>query len=109
MNKLQWHSFEKKIYIHSSVEKLYRLWASQDGITSWFLQRADFKDQNGTPRKANELVQNGDSYTWFWHNWDGKADGEITQANGKDFIEFSFEGSMVSVALEKKTKLWLLL
>lgn len=100
MNTLQWHSFEKKIYIRSSVDKIYKLWASQDGITSWFLQRADFKCLNGKPRDANELIQPGDSYTWFWHNWDGKADGEIIQANGKDFIEFSFEGSMVSILLE---------
>ena len=30
------------------------------------------------------------------------AEGEIIQANCKDFIEFSFEGSMVSVSLEEK-------
>ena len=104
MDKLQWHSFEKKIYIHTSVEKLYWLWASEEGITSWFLQKADFKDQNGTLRDVNEFIHSGDSYTWFWHNWDGKAEGKITQANGKDFIEFSFEGSMVSVKLEQKNE-----
>ena len=68
MEKLQWHSFEKKIYINSTVEKLYKLWATQDGITSWFLKAAQFVDNNGDKRKVNEFVQTGDSYTWHWHN-----------------------------------------
>ena len=102
MDKLQWHSFEKKIYIKASLKKLYSLWASEDGISSWFLSKAEFFETNGNRRKPNELVTTGDTYTWFWHNWDGKAEGEITQANGRDFIEFSFEGSMVSVSLEEK-------
>ena len=102
MNALQWNSFEKKIYIKSSVEKLYKLWASEHGITSWFLNNAEFKNTEGNRRKEEELIQVGDSYRWYWHNWDGKAEGEITQANGIDSIEFSFEGSMVSVKLEEK-------
>jgi len=102
MKNLQWHSFEKKIYIKAPIEKMYKLWASQGGITSWFLKTAEYKDQNGNKRNEEDLIQEGDSYTWTWHNWDGKAEGEIIQANGKDFIEFSFEGSKVSVKLEEK-------
>ncbi|MFD2824214.1 SRPBCC domain-containing protein [Lacinutrix iliipiscaria] len=102
MNKLQWHTFEKKIYIHSSLEKLYKLWASEEGITSWFLEKAEFKNKNGKVKAAKEMVNPGDRYTWYWHNWDGKAEGEITKANGKDFIEFSFEGSMVAVKFEER-------
>jgi len=102
MEKLQWNSFEKKIYIHSTVEKLYHLWATEEGITSWFLKASEFKQANENKRKLSEYVEKGDTYTWHWYNWDGKAEGEITQANGKNFIEFSFEGSMVSVTLEEK-------
>ena len=105
MEKLQWHSFEKKIYIHSTIDKLYKLWATEEGITSWFLQKAIFKDINGKQRSSNEFVKTGDTYTWYWHNWDGNAKGEITQTNGKDFIEFSFEGSMVSVKLEEQNNI----
>lgn len=102
MEKLQWHTFEKKIYIKSTLKKIYNLWATEQGITSWFLSASKFKDTNGTFRKNTELVQVGDTYTWHWHNWDGKAEGEILKANGKDYIEFSFEGSKVSIKLEKK-------
>ncbi len=102
MDKLQWNSFEKKIYIHSTLEKLYHLWATEEGITSWFLKASEFKKVDGNKRLPTEFVVKGDTYTWHWHNWDGKAEGEITQANGKDFIEFSFEESMVSVSLEEK-------
>lgn len=55
----------------------------------------------GIERTAPEFIAKGDRYAGRWHNWDGKAEGEITQANGKDHIEFSFEGSMVSVRLEE--------
>lgn len=102
MEKLQWHSFEKKIYIKSTVEKLYELWATGKGITSWFLSQATFKDKNGNLKDVTEFVQSEDTYTWHWHNWDGKAEGTITKANGKDFLEFTFEGSKVSISLEEK-------
>jgi hypothetical protein len=42
MEQLQWHTFEKRIYINSTVEKLYQLWATRSGITSWFLKDAEF-------------------------------------------------------------------
>jgi hypothetical protein len=41
-------------------------------------------------------------YTWYWHNWDGKEEGKILEANGVDFIEFYFSNSKVSVQLEEK-------
>lgn len=100
MDKLQWNSFEKKIYIHSTIDKLYHLWATEEGITSWFLREAVFKTHDGERRKGSEFIANDDTYTWKWHNWDGEAKGKITQANGKDYIEFSFDESMVSVHLE---------
>lgn len=102
MKELQWHSFEKKIYIHTTAKKLYRLWATEEGITSWFLKASEFVDSNGEPRKPNEFIKSGDTYTWYWHNWDGKAEGKIIKANDKDLIEFSFENSMVSVSLEDR-------
>ncbi len=102
MEKLQWNSFTKKIYIHTSIEKLYDLWATTNGITSWFLKEAEYKSQEGTTRKPSEYIQKGDTYTWQWHNWDGKEEGKVLEANGKDHIEISFDSSKVSVSLEKK-------
>ncbi|WP_299437615.1 SRPBCC domain-containing protein [uncultured Aquimarina sp.] len=102
MKKLQWNSFTKKIYVHASAKKLYDLWATSDGITSWFLKEAEYITSTGNKRDPSERFQKGDSYTWSWHNWDDKEEGEILEANGQDYIELLFGGCKVSVKLEEK-------
>ena len=42
MNELSFDRFTKKIYIKASIEKLYWCWATEDGLTSWFLREAKF-------------------------------------------------------------------
>jgi hypothetical protein len=61
MENLQWHRFERKIYIDSTVEELYNFWVTQDGITTWFLKESQFVNSNDNKRKSNELIQTGDS------------------------------------------------
>jgi len=103
MEKLSFDSFTKKIYIKAPLEKLYWCWATTDGISSWFLRKAEYTDSNGKLRNQNEEIQAGDSYIWEWHNWDGQEKGSVLQANGKDFIEVYFAApSKVSVKLEDK-------
>jgi uncharacterized protein YndB with AHSA1/START domain len=102
MKELQWHSFEKKIYIDASLEHIYLLWATQSGITSWFLRDAKYMTKDHIERPKDALIQKGDTYKWNWHNWDGEGTGEILEANGTDFLVFSFEGSKVSIKLEEK-------
>lgn len=104
MEKLQWNSFTKKIYIHASIEKLYDLWATTEGITSWFLKHAEYKSSDQKIRNSSECIQAGDTYIWQWHNWEGQEQGTILEANGKDYIELSFSNSRVSVLLEKKNE-----
>jgi uncharacterized protein YndB with AHSA1/START domain len=101
MEKLQWNSFTKKIYIYKSIEELYDLWATSKGITSWFLKQAEYYTDKQI-RKPSEHIQKGDTYIWQWHNWDEKEKGEVLEANGTDYIEISFSNSKVSVRLEKK-------
>ncbi len=105
MKKLQWNSFIKKIYIHTTTNKLYDLWATPRGITSWFLQHAEYVNQEGKIREPQEHIQKGDIYTWQWHNWDINAKGDVLEANGKDYIEISFESSKVSIQLEEKNNI----
>ncbi len=101
MEKLEWSSFTKKIYIHASAEKLYDLWATTEGITSWFLKYASYKTSSGNSRKSKEHIQKGDNYVWQWYNWDGKEEGQVLEANGKDYLEITFETSKVSIQLEE--------
>ncbi|GAA4270901.1 SRPBCC domain-containing protein [Aquimarina gracilis] len=102
MEKLQWSSFTKKIYIHAPIKKIYDLWATTEGITSWFLKSAEYKSAEGLIRKSDEYIQKGDTYIWCWHNWDGKEEGKVLEANGKDYLEITFETSKVSVQLKQK-------
>ncbi len=104
MSKLTFDCFTKKIFIKASTEKLYWCWGTSEGITSWFLSSAVYVSQAGMERKSTENIQAGDSYTWMWHNWDGKETGKVLKANGTDFLEITFANSKVSVSLEKHEK-----
>lgn len=109
MSALSFDQFTKKIYIKSSLEKLYWCWATSEGITSWFLSKAEYRDRDGNLRNPDEEIQAGDTYTWGWHNWDGEENGKVLQANGSDFVEIIFaEVSKVSVQLEQHDKAVLL-
>lgn len=105
MEKLSFDSFTKKIYINTSVEKLYWCWATTEGISSWFLRKAQYVSKDGEVRTNAEYIQAGDHYTWEWHNWDGQEKGTIIQANNTDFLEISFaEVSKVSISFKKAGK-----
>ena len=100
MSELSFDKFTKKIYIKSTLEKLYWSWGTSEGITSWFLSKAEYRDTNGALRSPESQIQAGDTYTWEWHNWDGQETGIVLEANGTDKIEISFaEVSKVSVHL----------
>lgn len=90
MSSLGFESFTKKIYITANREKLYWCWATQEGICSWFLREAVYRTKTGIPRESDQKMEQGDMYTWRWHNWDGEEKGEILRANGRDLIEFTF-------------------
>lgn len=108
MKKLTWEEFTKRIHIKTSVEKLYWCWATKEGITSWFLKDAEFLRESNLLNNS-DFIQPGDAYTWFWHNWDGKEEGKILEANGKNFIKFSFAGNCeVTVTIEQKEQAILL-
>lgn len=104
MNKLTFDCFTKKIFIKAPMEKLYWCWGTSKGITSWFLSSAAYVSEAGTERKPEENIEAGDSYTWMWHNWDGKESGKVLKANGTDFLEITFADSKVSVSLEDQEK-----
>ena len=100
MDTLNFHSFTKKIYINAPLEKLYWCWASSEGLCSWFLREANFAKNQNDNRSPSEFIESGDSYLWRWHNWDGKEEGTVIEANGKDTLEFTFAGkSKVRVEL----------
>jgi len=103
MNTAAWNSFEVKIPVRTDVKTLYECWTTQSGIESWFLRSAIFTSAQGVTRKKDEPIQKGDGYTWHWHGYNDDAVEKrvITEANGKDFLQFEFSGNcLVTVRLQ---------
>lgn len=92
MNNFDWSRFAVRINVQAPVAKLYAYWATREGIESWFLRKAVYKDAKGNTRENNEPVQTGDTYSWWWHGYsdDVVERGEIMEANGKDLFRFRF-------------------
>ena len=102
MSNLTWTQFTKKIFIKSTPEKLYWCWATKKGITSWFLKDAIYLRESQS-LNDDDFLKEGDTYTWFWHNWDGQEEGTILEANEKNKFRFSFAGSCeVTVTIEQR-------
>ena len=103
MKTLSFDAFTKKIYIKTSLEKLYWCWGTPEGIASWFLRKAIYITADNNERKPSENIQAGDTYNWSWHNWDESETGKVLEANGKDKIVFSFANvCKVSIHLENR-------
>ena len=91
MKKLNWSSFTKKIHIKTDLAKLSKLWTTEKGITSWFLRDAEYV-RNGVKIDEDDPIQAGDTYTWRWHNWDGKEEGKVLEVKENEFVKFTFAG-----------------
>ncbi len=94
-----WTSFRKRIYIEHPIENVYNSWAVPHNLTTWFLEKAEYFDQNNSLRSPNDQIQKGNRYSWKWHNWDIIEKGEVLIANGKNKIVFTF-GSGGNVRVE---------
>lgn len=99
MTSVNWTSFKKMIYIKGSIEEIYDLWATPEGIASWFLQEANYK-RGAVKINLNEYAIAGDTFEWKWHNWDGTETGEIVETKKNSFITFTFADGLVCVSLK---------
>ncbi|MEM9143819.1 MAG: hypothetical protein AAGA86_12590 [Bacteroidota bacterium] len=61
------------------------------------MKKARHTSREGNLRLPDEAARAGDSYAWQWHNWDGKEEGTVLEANGRDFLRTSFSESRVAV------------
>jgi hypothetical protein len=92
MADLDWSRFTVRINVKATTEKLYWCWATKAGIEFWFLRRSDYKKQDGSLYGNNDFVKKGDAYAWWWYGYPDEVveQGEILEANGKDFFKFKF-------------------
>lgn len=95
MTNYDWCSFEKKIYINASIDRIYTCFANRKGMEEWFLRQCLYYKADGTTLEKEEFAKAGDLYTFIWHGWpdDVFEKGHILQANGEDTFEFTFNGN----------------
>jgi len=100
-----WSSFRLKISIKTDAPSIYRAWTTQEKLENWFLRKAEFTKQDGNKRDRNSALEVNDTYEWMWHGYgdDVIEKGTIMQANGKDFLQFSFgKAGNVSVNIKEE-------
>lgn len=87
-----WTRFTVRVPVLADPAKLYRCWATREGMEYWFLRLSEYKTAGGRNREATEAVEKGDTYTWLWHGWPDETveHGTILDCNGRDFLQFSF-------------------
>jgi uncharacterized protein YndB with AHSA1/START domain len=103
--EFDWSKFTLRIYINSDLAKIYYLWTTQDGLEQWFLRKAEASTPDKSIRNRETHMQKDDTFTWMWHGWgDELAErGTVLEANGKDYIKFTFgNAGTVSVKIIKE-------
>lgn len=101
MENFDWSSFTRKIAIRATLSEIYNAWSKATEIEKWFLSDAAFFRNKEMLDKEIPVAQ-GDSYQWKWFLYDDLENGTITQANGKDYIQFTFAGNcLVDIKLSE--------
>lgn len=100
MNNFDWTSFTKRIAIKSSLSEIYDAWTVAANLEKWFLERVVFHVVGSNLLGYPKSVNSGIRYDWYWYLDATPMHGEILSANGRDFLQFTFEGtSLVDVKL----------
>lgn len=102
MENFNWTKFTRRIAIKSQLSKIYHAWTRATEIEKWFLSNADFFNSDKNLVDKNINIEKEFSYEWHWYLYDSVEHGNITEANGRDFIQFTFEKSIVDVKLTEQ-------
>ncbi len=105
----KWTSFKiTGDYNITDIRSLYEAWTTAAGLEKWFLRKADFYTVPGRLREPDEFILKEDTYEWYWHGFgdDTVEKGQILEANGTDFLKFTFAAnSIVSVNMYSRNGL----
>ncbi|AMR33205.1 hypothetical protein A0256_18165 [Mucilaginibacter sp. PAMC 26640] len=108
MEDIRWKKFTLCGDYNVDLRSLYMAWATPGGLEKWFLRKADFFTVPMRLRAADEQICKEDTYVWHWHGHDNSVTerGSVLEANGHDFIKFTFTGgSTVSVSFSTRNGL----
>ncbi|MBE7178289.1 MAG: SRPBCC domain-containing protein [Mucilaginibacter polytrichastri] len=95
MQNFDWTKFTCKINIRSDLKTIYDAFTKSEEIEKWFLEYADFTDEKSRPVPPDHHAQAGYTYHWKWFIYPDTETGKIREANGTDFISFTFEKTCI--------------
>lgn len=103
MTNFDWTTFTRTIAIKATLSDIYNAWTTSSEIEKWFLSKAIFTNLNETPIPKDKPIKKGFAYEWSWYLYETTEHGKITEANGKDFIQFTFAGNcLVDITLSSQ-------
>lgn len=103
MENFDWTRFTLKIAINTTISKLYDAWTKASELEKWFLSQADSFDTNGNILPKTESIREDYRYEWNWFLYPDIEMGTFTQANGKNFLQFTFAGQcFVDISLTEQ-------
>ncbi len=101
----KWTSFKVTGDYNTDIRTLYEAWATTEGLEKWFLRKANFYTIPHRTREPEEFIMKEDTYEWYWYGWgdDTVEKGQILEANGTDFLKFTFANdNIVSVNISSR-------
>lgn len=97
-----WTSFTLNIGIKASLDTIYNAWTTSSEIEKWFLETCNYKNKDESPLAGNQPVIPDCTYEWTWYLYEMPETGKVTQANGNDFLQFTFAGEcLVDIELKE--------
>lgn len=98
MEYYHWDYFTRSLFINAPRSKVFDAWTIPEQIETWFLEKADFTDQNQLPRPGNERIQDGDRYAWKWWNYPIIEEGKVQKVDPEErYLDFLFVGEKCPV------------
>ncbi len=90
MENFDWTRFTLKVAIQVPLSAIYDAWTKSSELEKWFLKEAKNFDTKHQLISKEAPVAKDYNYEWSWFLYDGIEKGKITEANGQDFLQFTF-------------------
>lgn len=91
----QWDHFEINYYYPAKKEQIFKVWATGEGLKSFFIEEITITDSRGQTKANDQVIKSGDSYSWMWrHNY--SLEGKFLSVIENEKVEFTFGSMLVS-------------
>lgn len=95
MEDFDWTQFTKRIFINTDLDSVYNGWTKSEELEKWFLSKALFNSKDGKKINPSKNVTSESSYRWNWFAQNHYEEGIVREANGIDYLEFTFAGNCI--------------